>query len=64
EMKNRKLDVFSISLDTNNQAVTVNALTNEAKEILNIKIPRKKDSKCSFVIIEPTGTWCIYNELE
>lgn len=64
EMKNRKLDVFSISMDAKNQKVTVNALSSEAKDILNIKINRKEDRKTSFVIIEPTGIWCLYNEIK
>ncbi|HLP58470.1 MAG TPA: hypothetical protein VK186_06570 [Candidatus Deferrimicrobium sp.] len=63
EMQDRKLEVFSIGVDAASGKVTVSAVRNQAKDILNFKIKCNQSIKQSFVIIEPTTPRCLYNEI-
>ncbi|HLP48124.1 MAG TPA: hypothetical protein VK469_19430, partial [Candidatus Kapabacteria bacterium] len=63
EMQDRKLEVFSIGVDAASGKVTVSAVRNQVKDILNFKIKCNQSIKQSFVIIEPTTPRCLYNEI-
>ena len=62
EMKNKKLEMFLIHMDTKTQRVKMDIIEKEAKEWINLKIEPKKNKKQFFVIIEPSETYCIYNK--
>ncbi len=62
EMKNKKLDMFLIHLDTKTQRVDMDIVKKEAKDWINLRIKPRKNKKQFFVIIEPSKTYCIYNK--
>jgi VWFA-related protein len=62
EMKNKKLDMFLIHLDTKTQQINMDIVNKEAKDWINLKIKPKKNKKQFFVLIEPSKTYCIYNK--
>lgn len=61
EMKNKKLDMFLINMDTKTNKVDMDIVSKYAKDWLNLKIVPRKHRKQYFVIIEPSKTYCIYN---
>jgi VWFA-related protein len=63
QMKNKKLDMFLITLDEKNQRIGMEIVSKTAKDWINLKINYKKNKKQFFVIIEPRGTYCIYNSI-
>ena len=62
EMKNKKLEMFLIHLDTKSQRVKMDIIEKEAKDWINLKIIPLKNKKQFFVIIEPSKILCIYNK--
>ncbi len=62
EMKNKKLEMFLIHMDTKTQRVNMDILEKEAKDWINLTIEPRKNKKQFFVIIEPSETYCIYNK--
>jgi VWFA-related protein len=61
EMKNKKLDMFLINLDTRTNRVDMDIVSKDAKDWLNLKVVPRKHRKQYFVIIEPSEAYCIYN---
>jgi VWFA-related protein len=64
-IKGRPRDVFVLHIDPKTDAVdmTMDSLGADTSRTLELKIPRKKNKKCFFVVIEPQGPRCIYNEV-
>lgn len=62
-MQNCKIDMFSIGTDPKTQETTVDLLGSQAKDVVNLKIKKKKDINQFFVIIEPNTPYCIYNQI-
>jgi VWFA-related protein len=64
EMKNRNLDVCLLYLGPTTEAVDMDFETIKVKESLDLKIPRMKNKRQFFVIIDPTIPYCIYNRIK
>jgi hypothetical protein len=62
EMKNKKLEMFLIHMDTKTHRVKMDIIEKEAKDWIDLKIEPRKNKKQFFVIIEPSNTYCIYNK--
>lgn len=62
-MKDRKLDMFSIKVDTDTQKVNVSTMSRKIEDVLNLKFKRIKNTRQFFVIIEPTTPYCLYDEI-
>ncbi|MDQ1354746.1 MAG: hypothetical protein QG657_5055 [Acidobacteriota bacterium] len=62
-MQNCKIDMFSIGTDPKTQDTTIDLVGSQAKDIVNLKIKKRKDVNQFFVIIEPNTPYCIYNQI-
>ena len=65
EIKGHARDIFVLHINPETDAVdmTMEALPADTKSTMILEIPRKKGKKCFFVVIEPQGPSCIYNEV-
>lgn len=64
EMKNRNLDICLLYIDPATEAADMDFETMKVNGSLELKIPRKKNKRQFFVIIEPTTPYCIYNKIK
>lgn len=62
EMKNQDLDIFLIKMDPDTREVDMEVVNMKAKDWVRLKLKEQKDKKQYFVIIEPEGTYCIFNK--
>ncbi|MCP5106318.1 MAG: hypothetical protein GY950_23235, partial [bacterium] len=63
KMKNRKLDLFFVQIDTKTRKVNVEMLNQSLRDRANLIVKKKENTRDFFVIIEPVFTYCIYNQV-
>jgi hypothetical protein len=62
-MQDQRVDIFSIRMYPETQKTDVDFISREVKDVVNLKIKRRKGKNQFFVIIEPTSPYCIYNKI-
>ncbi len=63
KMRNKEADIFLIKFDSKTKKTDVSKITEKVKDKVKIPIKKRKKIKQYFVIIEPHGVLCIYNEI-
>lgn len=63
KMKDRSLDMFLVQINPETKKANVEMLTQPVKDRANMAIRKQDSSREFFVIIEPTFTYCIYNQV-
>jgi hypothetical protein len=63
EMRNRKLHLFLVEIDANNQKADLGFVKKTVREKEKLRIRLKKNKKQYFVFIESSTTTCIYNQV-
>jgi len=59
-----KADIFLVKFDPKTKKTDVSKITEKVKDKVKIPIQKTKNIKQYFVIIEPNGVLCVYNEIK
>jgi len=62
-MQGHKIDMFSIRMDPKTQKTAIDFISRKVKDVVNLKIKRRKGKNQFFAIIEPNTPYCIYKKI-